>query len=83
MDIIDAMRTRRVNPDLYSLERILSDVPTLNYDHPMLYALFLHHNATVLSEAERAKVVETIDTLKYNRSVIDNINMNYMTRHKV
>ena len=44
MDIIDAMRTRKMNPKLYSLEQIMSDVPMLNYENPLLYSLYLHHN---------------------------------------
>ena len=80
MDIIDAMRTRKMNPKLYSLEQIMCDVPMLSYENPLLYSLYLHHNKDALSDEDRAKVSETIETLKYNRDLINKINMDYMTR---
>ena len=82
MDIIETMRMRKLNPDLYPLKQILADVPTLDYENPMLYALYLHHNKAKLTKDEIATVCETIDTLKHNRDVTDKINMAYMTRHE-
>ena len=82
MDIIEQMGLRKLNPDLYSLQQILADVPMLDYENPMLYALYLHHNRDRLTEQEKAKVRITIDTLKHNRDVINSTNMGYMTRHE-
>ena len=82
MDIIASMGSQKFEPDLYPLQQILADVPTLTYEHPMLYALFLHHNKDKLTDQEKAKVRMTIDTLKHNRDVINNMNMDYMSRHE-
>ena len=82
MDIIETMGLRKLNPNLYSLQQILADVPMLDYENPMLYALYLHHNKDKLTDQEKVKVRETIDTLKHNRDVINQANINYMTRHE-
>lgn len=82
MDIIASMGSQKFEPDLYSLQQILADVPTLTYEHPMLYALYLYHNKDKLTDQEKAKVRMTIDTLKHNRDVINNMNMGYMSRHE-
>ena len=82
MDFIEAIGSCKLNPNLYSLNQIMCDVPMLSHEDPVLYAIYLHYNAHVLTQDDKNKICITIDTLRHNRSVIEHTNNTYMDRHK-
>jgi hypothetical protein len=59
-------------PDDYiSLERIVSEIPMLDYENPITYHLYATYNKNILSEEEKANVLKSIENLKKKRDRVN------------
>ena len=59
-------------PDNYvSLERIVSEIPMLDYENPITYHLYATYNKNILSEEEKANVLKSIENLKKKRDRVN------------
>ena len=83
-DLIDRLtqETQSETASVYSLERIMSDIPNLQPDDPMLYVLYKEYNKSHLKPDELAKVNNLINILKRKQQSIDKKNMAYMNKHQ-
>ena len=83
MEIIDSILASPIeDPNKVSLDEIISQVPTLDYDQPLLYHLYMTYNHNLLTDEEREKLRATLNHLKHNMSVINQRNVSYMDRDK-
>ena len=82
-DLIDRLTqdSQVEKPMLYSLERIMSDIPNLQQDDPMLYVLYKEYNKSLLTHEEHTKVNDLISILKQKQQSIDKKNIEYMEKH--
>ena len=59
-------------PDDYiSLERIVSEIPMLDYENPITYHLYATYNKNILSEEEKRDVLKSIENLKKKRDRVN------------
>ena len=59
-------------PDDYiSLERIVSEIPMLDYENPITYHLYATYNKNILSEEEKPNVLKSIENLKKKRDRVN------------
>ena len=59
-------------PDDYvSLERIVSEIPMLDYNNPITYHLYATYNKNNLSEEEKRDVLKSIENLKKKRDRVN------------
>lgn len=64
--------------DLISLEHIISEIPTLHYEDPLLYILFMDYNKDKLTDDRKKLITSTIKKLKERERVINEKNIEFM-----
>tara|TARA_R110000772_G_scaffold101981_1_gene202549 strand:- start:208 stop:528 length:321 start_codon:yes stop_codon:yes gene_type:complete len=69
-------------PDNYvSLERIVSEIPMLDYENPITYHLYATYNKNILSEEEKANVLKSIENLKKKRDRVNESCAEYLEQN--
>jgi hypothetical protein len=59
-------------PDDYvSLERIVNEIPMLDYENPITYHLYATYNKNILSDEEKRDVLKSIENLKKKRDRVN------------
>lgn len=81
-DIINRMsKIQKKDDERVTLEQIMSEVPMINYQTPLLYELYLYYNNHNIEDNERMKLENIISTLKYNQMTEIKKNLEYLTPH--
>ena len=71
-DIIKQLAEQPERPANYiSLERIVSEIPLLDYKNPITYHLYATYNKNILSDEEKQNVLKTIDNLENKRDRVN------------
>tara|TARA_R100001198_G_scaffold55115_1_gene31248 strand:+ start:5657 stop:5974 length:318 start_codon:yes stop_codon:yes gene_type:complete len=71
-DIIKQLADEPERPDNYiPLERIVNEIPLLDYNNPITYHLYATYNKNILSDEEKQNVLKTIDKLKNKRDRVN------------
>ena len=69
-------------PDDYvSLERIVSEIPMLDYENPITYHLYATYNKNILSEEEKRDVLKSIENLKKKRDRVNERGAEYLEQN--
>ena len=81
LQIINKMaKIEKIKDDIISLDQIISEIPYIDYETPMLYELYLFYNKKSLTEPEIEKLNKIIEVMKYNQSQEMNKNLDYLNR---
>lgn len=69
-------------PDDYvPLERIVAEIPMLDYDNPITYHLYATYNKNILTEEEKENVMKSIENLKKKRDRVNERCVEYLEKN--
>ena len=68
-------------PEYVPLERIVNEIPCLDYDNPITYHLYATYNKNILTDEEHLKVLKSIENLKKKRDVTNERCVEYLERN--
>ena len=81
LQIINRMaKIEKIKDNIISLDQIISEIPYIDYENPMLYELYLFYNKKNLTEPEIEKLNKVIEVMKYNQSQEMKKNLDYLNR---
>lgn len=68
-------------PEYVPLERIVNEIPCLDYDNPITYHLYATYNKNILTDEEHLNVLKSIEKLKKKRDVTNERCVEYLERN--
>tara|TARA_R110002020_G_scaffold213042_1_gene419752 strand:+ start:114 stop:431 length:318 start_codon:yes stop_codon:yes gene_type:complete len=82
MDRIKQIAEEVERPDDYvPLERIVAEIPMLDYDNPITYHLYATYNKNILTEEEKENVMKSIENLKKKRDRVNERCVEYLEKN--
>ncbi len=82
MDRIKQLAEEVERPDDYvPLERIVAEIPMLDYDNPITYHLYATYNKNILTEEEKENVMKSIENLKKKRDRVNERCVEYLEKN--
>ena len=82
MDIIKQLAEEKDRGEGYvSLERIVNEIPFLDYNNPITYHLYATYNKHILTEEEHADVLKSIENLKLKRDRVNERCVEYLEQN--